>query len=173
VRIILALSAKHSSHEDIYNSAGTLAADAQVNVNGSGSLLLYANGLTTTSSSGYEGVTVGSDTSAINPHSVETTTATNMQSETFAYGIGLGLGQDTLIGFLAATTNHDLLQFSASTFGFSSTSSQTADAQALLGNYASGTTNTVITDLHGDKLTLDGVTIATLKANLGDFKFLD
>ena len=36
------------------------------------------------------------------------------------------------------------LQFSAPMFGFSSTTSQTADAQALLSNYASGTTNTLI-----------------------------
>jgi hypothetical protein len=56
-------------------------------------------------------------------------------------------------------------------FGFLATSSQTADAQALLSNFASGTTNTVIIDQSGDRLTLRGVTIATLEANLGDFKF--
>ena len=74
----------YSSYEDIYNSAGTLVADAQNNVNGTGSLLLYANGLTVTSSSGSDSVTTGADSFAITPQSVETTTATNMQSETFA-----------------------------------------------------------------------------------------
>ena len=65
----------YSSYEDIYNSAGTLVADAQNNVNGTGNLLLYANGLTVTSSSGSDSVTTGSDTFAITPQSVETTTA--------------------------------------------------------------------------------------------------
>ncbi len=84
---------------------------------------------------------------------------------------GPGSDRTRVTGFLATTTSHDLLQFSASMFGFSPTSSQTADAQALLSNFASGTTNTTITALEGDSLTLTGVTIATLKANLGDFKF--
>ena len=44
----------YSSYEDIYNSAGTLAADAQDNADGSGSLFLYASGLTITSASGSE-----------------------------------------------------------------------------------------------------------------------
>jgi len=85
----------YSSYEDIYNSAGTLAAEARDMTNGSGNLILDANGLTTTSASGSESVTTGSDTFAINPHSVETVTATNTQSETFVYGPGFG--QDTLI----------------------------------------------------------------------------
>ncbi len=158
----------YSSYENIFNSAGTLVADAQDNVDGSGSLILYANGLTITSASGSESVTTGSDTFAINPHSVETVTATNMQSETFVYGPGFG--QDTLTGFLETTASHDLLQFSASMFGFSTTS-QTADAQALLSNYASGTTNTTITDPQGDALTINNHSISTFQNNLQDFKF--
>jgi hypothetical protein len=159
----------YSSYEDIYNSAGTLVADAQNNVNGTGTLLLYANGLTVTSSAGSDSVTTGSDSFAITPQSVETTTATNMQSETFVYGPGFG--QDTLSGFLETGSSHDLLQFSASTYGFPSTQSQTADAQALLSNYASGTTNTVITDPQSDTLTVNNHAISTFQNNLGDFKF--
>ena len=162
----------YSSYENIYNSTGTLQAVAQDNTNGSGSLLLDANGLTTTSSSGSESVTVGSDTFAINPHSVETVTATNMQSETFAYGPGFG--QDTLIGLLETTTSHDLLQFSASMFGLSpplSQSQQTADAQYLLNFYATGTINTAITDQSGDWLTVNNHATSTFQNNLADFKF--
>jgi hypothetical protein len=159
----------YSSYEQIFNSAGTLVANAQDNVSGSGSLTLDANGLTITSASGSESVTTGSDTFAITPHSVETVTATNMQSETFVYGPGFG--QDTLTGFLE-TSAHDLLQFSASMFGFS-TSSQTADAQALLSNYASGTTNTTISvpDPQADTLTINNHSISTFQNNLQDFKF--
>jgi hypothetical protein len=116
----------YSSYEDIYSSAGTLVAEARDMTNGSGNLVLDANGLTIASASGSESVTTGSDTFAINPHAVETVTATNMQSETFVYGPGFG--QDTLTGFLETSLSHDLLQFSASMFGFSPTS-QTADAQ--------------------------------------------
>ena len=94
--------------------------------NGSGALILDASGLTITSASGSESVTIGSDTFAINPHTVQTVTATNMQGETFVYGPGFG--QDTIAGFLSTSASHDLLQFSASMFGFSPTS-QTADAQ--------------------------------------------
>jgi hypothetical protein len=159
----------YSSYEAIYNTAAAQVATAQDNVNGSGSLLLYANGLTITSSSGNESITTGSDTFAVNPHSVETTTTNSKSTETFVYGPGFG--QDTITGFLATTARHDLLQFSRSMFGFSSGPSQTADAQALLRSFATGTTNTTITGLQGDTLTLNGVTIATLKANLADFKF--
>jgi hypothetical protein len=160
----------YSSYEDIYNSAGKLVADAQENVNGTGSLLLYANGLTVMSSSGTESVTTGSDTFTVHPHSVETTTVENGKSnETFVYGSGFV--QDTLIGFLETSGAHDLLQFSDSMFGFSPGSSQTADAQALLSNYASGTTNTTITDLQRDMLTINNHSISTFKNNLEDFKF--
>ena len=161
----------YSSYEAIYNSAADARGGRPKQRNGSGNLLLYANGLTMTSASGSESVTTGSDTFAVSPHSVETTTIMNSHSnETFAYGPGFG--QDTITGFLAPTSaGHDHLQFSASMFGFSSTATQTADAQALLSNFASGTANTTITDLQGDTLTLNGVTIATLQANLADFKF--
>ena len=81
----------YSSYEDIYNTAAALVADAQNNVNGSGNLLLYANGLTMTSTSESESVTIGSDTFAVSPHSVETATIQNSKSnETFVYGPGSG-----------------------------------------------------------------------------------
>jgi hypothetical protein len=92
-----------------------------------------------------------------------------MSSETFVYGPGFG--QDTVIGFLETGSTHDLLQFSASTYGFPSGQSQTADAQALLNNYASGTTNTVITDPQSDALTINNHSISTFQNNLQDFKF--
>jgi hypothetical protein len=160
----------YSSYEDIYSSAGTLIADAQNNVNGTGTLLLSASGLTVTSSAGSDSVTTGSDIFAITPQSVETTNVQNsMSSETFVYGPGFG--QDTVIGFLETGSTHDLLQFSASTYGFPSGQSQTADAQALLNNYASGTTNTVITDPQSDALTINNHSISTFQNNLQDFKF--
>ena len=66
----------------------------------------------------------------ITPHSIETTTIQNSHSnETFIYGSGFG--QDTIAGFLAPkSAGHDHLQFTLTMFGFSSTATQTADAQA-------------------------------------------
>ncbi len=106
--------------------------------------------------------------SATGSHTV-TEHATNLKNETFVYGPGFG--HDTLIGFLETGTGHDILQFSDSMFGFSSGSSQTRDAQELLSNFASGTTNTTITDLQGDMLTINNHSIATFKNHLQDFKF--
>ena len=95
--------------------------------------------------------------------------ATNLKNETFVYGPGFG--HDTLIGFLETGASHDLLQFSDSMFGFSSGSSQTQDAHELLSKFASGTTNTTITDLQGDTLTINNHSIASFKNHLQDFKF--
>jgi hypothetical protein len=150
-------------------SSNAYVAAVQYNADGVGNLLLDASGLTITSCYGNESVTAGADTFAVKPCCVGTTIENSKSNETFVYGSGIG--HDTITGFLATTPTHDLLQFSDSMFGFSATSSQTADAQFLLSNFASGTTNTVITDESGDRLTLRGVTIATLEANLGDFKF--
>jgi hypothetical protein len=153
-------NAAGQTSESIYNSANVYVATAQDNANGSGNLLVYANGFTITASSGRESVAVGSDTFALIPHSVETTTIERTKTNTLrskgTFVFGPGFGQDTIAGFLATTASHDLLQFCASMFGFSSTS-QTADAQALRNDFATGTTNT------SDSLTLNGVTIATRK----------
>jgi hypothetical protein len=106
--------------------------------------------------------------SATGSHTV-TEHATNLKNETFVYGPGFG--HDTLIGFLEAGTSHDLLEFRDSMFGFSSGSSQAQDAHELLTKFASGTTNTIITDLQGDTLTINNHSIATFKNHLQDFKF--
>jgi hypothetical protein len=160
----------YSSYEAIYNSDEAYVATAKDNLDGSGSLTVYANGFTITTSPGSESVTVGSDTFGLAPHSVETTTIENNKAkETFVYDPGFG--RDIISGLLATAAGHDHLEFSASMFGFSATASQTADAHALLNNFATGTTNTTIRDLQGDTLTLIGVTIATLKRRLADFEF--
>jgi hypothetical protein len=95
--------------------------------------------------------------------------ATNLKNETFVYG--QGFGHDVLIGFLETGASHDLLEFSRSMFGFSSGSSQTQDAHELLNKFASGTTNTTITDLRGDTLTINNHSIASFNNHLQDFKF--
>jgi hypothetical protein len=160
----------YSSYESPYNSAGAHVATAKDEVDGSGDLTVYANGLTITTYRGGESARVGSDTFGLTPHQTETTRIENDKArETFVYDPGFG--RDTIIGFLATASGHDHLEFSASMFCFSATTSQIADALALLTHFATGTTNTTITDIRGDALTLSGVTIGALQAHLADFKF--
>jgi len=162
----------YSSYENIYNSAGTRVAEAFDNLNGSGSLTLHGNGLTVTSASGAESLTTGVDTFALNPHSVETITASGTTKDVFVYTPGFG--QDAITGFLATGANHDLLQFNASSFSYLTPGeSQAADLAAVLGNATqTAAGNTVITDSLGDSLTLNAVAKTTLAANAADFKFV-
>ena len=134
-----------------------------------------ANGVTVNVGPSALDVTAGSQTIPFAPHVTEAITATGRTKDTFAFTHGFG--QDTITGLLAGTSaNHDLLQFEASAFGAGLTAAnQGADLIALL----SGTTNNsagnaVITDIHGDSLTLNGISKATLAlaANAVDFKFV-
>ena len=162
----------YSSYENVYNSAGTIVAEAYDNVNHSGSLTLLGSGLTVTSGSGTESLTVGADTFALNPHSVETITATGTTSDVFVYTPSFG--QETINGFAAAGAGHDVLHFNASSFSYLTPGmTQAADLAAVLGHATqTAAGNTVIADSFGDTLTLNAVTKATLSANSSDFKFV-
>ena len=61
----------YSSYEDIYNSAGVQVAEARDLIGGAGTLVLDANQLSISSSSGSLGVTTGSDTFKVNSHANE------------------------------------------------------------------------------------------------------
>ena len=61
----------YSSYEDIFNSAGTQIAEARDMIGGAGTLILNADHLTVSSSSGSLGVTTGSDTFKLNSHASE------------------------------------------------------------------------------------------------------
>ena len=84
----------YSSYENVYNTAGALVAAAQDMTNGSGNLLLSANGLAISSSSGQLRVTSGADTFNLNAHSTEAISATGLSSETFKYASGFGPKHD-------------------------------------------------------------------------------
>jgi len=156
------------------NAIDLSMAEAFDNLDGSGSVTLYASGLTVTSASGGESITVGADTFALNPHSVETVTASGTTSDVFVHSPGFG--QETITGFDATGASHDLLQFNASAFGSGLTAAnQNADWQALLSDTANNSAGAaVITDIYGDSLTLTGVSKTTLSAaaNAADFKFV-
>ena len=162
----------YSSYENLYTTAGTKAATAEDMTNGSGNLLLYANDLSVSSSSGQVSVTTGSDTFALNPHANETiSAASGTGNDTFV--LNPNFGRDVLGGFVISGATSDTLQFSVADFSYlSARASSTTDLQALINNnaFAPVGANTTITDSLGDKLTLNGVMAATLETQ-GKFVF--
>jgi hypothetical protein len=165
----------YSSYEDIFNSAGTKLLESRDMNDGSGALLLYANGLITNSGSGVLSATTGADLFAFNPHSLEATTASGHTGETFEYDGQFG--QSAITGFAATGSSHDLVQLDIASFSYLNASmTQAQDAAALLTNAAQSGANVVITDTLGssthDTLTLNNVTKTTLTANLSDFRFV-
>ena len=146
----------YSSYEDIYNSSGARVAEARDMTDGSGTLLLYGDGLTIDSGAGRLSVTTGADTFVLNPHAKEVTVANEHKSEVFGYEAGFG--QNTITGFSATEASHDILDFQTGTF---------SDDAGILHSASLGT-NVTIPDALGDTLTLNNVTRATLAANPSD-----
>jgi hypothetical protein len=164
-------SGTHSVTETFTN-ADTIAYAS--NGSGGGSLTLGSNGLTVTSGLSSLSVTGGTETLPLTDYSVEAFTATGKTSETFVFTPGLASNHwlDTLTGFAATGTTHDILQFNATAFGDTSANTQAQDLAALLAHTANNAAgNAVITDIYGDTVTLAGVTKATLTANAADFVF--
>jgi hypothetical protein len=169
----------YSSYENVYNTAGVQVATAEDMTNGSGQLLLYANRLTISSSSGQLSVTTGPDTFQINSHATEAISAAGLNSETFGYKSGFG--DSTITGFVAGRSTGDVVQFDLSMFtGLNSQNTAAQDLAVLLSpqNGAAAQAvqsgpNVTITDLAGDVLTLAGVTTSTLTRHANSaFKFV-
>ena len=80
----------YSSYEDIFNSAGLQVAEARDMIGGAGTLILNADHLTVSSSSGSLRVTTGSDTFKVNSHASELIIANGRTAETFELGSGFG-----------------------------------------------------------------------------------
>src|SRR6185437_3221339 len=80
----------YSSYEDIFSSTGAQLAEARDMIGGAGTLLLNADHLLVSSSSGSLGVTSASDTFKVNPHTSEAIVASGRAGETFELGAGFG-----------------------------------------------------------------------------------
>ena len=164
----------YSSFENLYNTAALRVAKAEDMTNGSGDLLLFANGLTVSSSSGQLNVTTGADAFPLNAHATEAISATGLNSETFEYASGFG--QSSITGLLAGGGASDVVQFNLSMFhGLSSTNTAAQNLADLLSSGAAAQSgpNVTITDSAHDVLTLMGVTTSTLNAYANSvFKFV-
>ena len=135
-----------SSYENVYNTAGALVAAAQDMTNGSGNLLLSANGLAISSSSGQLRVTSGADTFNLNAHSTEAISATGLSSETFKYASGFGPKHDN--GPQGGRLR--VIQLNLSMFSGLSSSNTAQDLASLLSSGAAAQSGS--NDLAGDVL---------------------
>jgi large repetitive protein len=164
----------YSSYEDIFNSAGLQVAEARDMIGGAGTLILDADHLTVSSSSGSFGVTTGSDKFKVNSHGSESIIASGRTAETFA--LGSGFGHESITGLLTSGASHDLIDLPSTLFkGLSSTNTATQNWNALLSSGAAvqSGANVTITDAAHDVLTLNNAAISTLSRDASSlFKFV-
>ena len=161
----------YGSYENIYNTSGTKVADAEDMTNGSGALILSGSGLTISSSSGAQSVTVGEDIFAINAHATEAVTSTGTTGDIFIYSAGFG--QDAITGFAATGSSHDTFHFSASMFSYLTPGmTQPQELNAVLNHATQVGSVLTIFDTAGDSLALNSLTTTTLAANPNDLKFV-
>jgi hypothetical protein len=177
---LLVTGQTYTSDEYVHGSSGAKAAFATDNPGGSGTLTIDGSGDVVSTAPGQLSFTVGSDAFALDAHANETIAAAGAPGAEFEFAPASGLAQpswqDLLSGFVATGSAHETLEFSASAFGAGLTAAdQTADWRALVSLMTQNSASqAVINDLHGDTLTVAGVTKATLTAaaNAGDFRFV-
>jgi hypothetical protein len=161
--------AAYTLDADIYSAAKVLEADARDLSGVSGALRLYANGATVTQGAGALSVGFG-DTYSVDPHTHEAITATGTNSDSFSFASGFG--QTLIAGFATQGASSDELDLQLSMFNsswFTGATTQAQYANDLLA-HATGATNTFITDLAGDTLTLLGVTSAQRSSIAGSIR---
>jgi parallel beta-helix repeat protein len=163
----------YSSYDDIFSSTGARLAEARDMIGGAGTLLLNADHLLVSSSSGSLGVTTGSDTFKVNPHASESIIASGRTGETFEFGAGFG--HVSISGLLAGGPSSDVIELPLAMFkGLSSTNSATQNWNALLSSGAAvpSGAKTPTPDTAHDMLTLNNVTTSLLSNHASEvFKF--
>ena len=104
-------------------------------------------------------------------HPVETIDATTTGGEQFAFNAGFG--KETINGFQTSGTSSDTIQLSKAAFSYLTPAmTQAQDLSAvLLDSGSMSASGLMITDSHGDSLTLAGVTPFMVGANPGMFGF--
>jgi len=163
----------YGSDEKVYDAQGGLAATAYDNLDATGLLSLGENGLTTTVGNGLltvqTGAATGGDVFPLAAHASETINAAGTTGDTFVFAPGAGqtVLHDTLNGF---DPSSDVLQFSGATFTSASSPTPAQELAALLNSVTNAAGAAVITDLHGDTLTLANITKASLTAHNVAFK---
>jgi hypothetical protein len=131
---------------------------------------LIENGATITRGAGVEDFSIGNGSFNVPYlHAYETINAGG-GDETVK--LSQGFRNETINGFNASGAKADTLELSKSAFSYLNDGmTQTQDLEALMAHATSGSGSMTIADSYGDKLTLGGVTAATLTANPGAVKF--
>ncbi len=165
-----------TSYTSFYSSS-TLVADA-LNLsasNGELDLMSVANvgydAVTVTRGGGRETIAGQGKAASVTYHVNETIQAGNAgAAETFAFSAGFG--NETINGFGTSGAGAEMLQLSAAAFSYLTPGmSQAQDLAAVLATATGGPSATTIVDSAGDRLTLNGVSVATLSANPELVKF--
>ncbi len=163
----------YASYESLFDATDASLLQARDMNDGSGALLLRADGLTIDSGPTQLSATSGADTFTLTPHASELIHAGGRSAETFAYHSGFGQG--SISGLLASGTSNDVIQFDLTMFnGLSPTNTPAEDWTALLSSGAAVQSgkNVIITDNADDTLALNNVTTSMLtKYASSDFKF--
>ena len=138
---------------------------------GSLSLSTNSNGLTVNVGTSALSVTAGTETIPLNPDATESINATSGGRDSFVFSPNFGT--DTILGFDAKGSRHDVIEFETSMFSYlTSGMSQAQDLAAVLSHATSSGGTTTIYNSMGDSLALSKVSVATLQANPADFKFV-
>ena len=164
----------YSSYESFYGSGyENLAAD-DLNLSSSANELeLYDPSLTLTRGGGSETLQVtGIGSDPLSYHTVETIDANTSGGEQFVFSAGFGT--ETINGLSASGASPDAIQLAKSAFSYLPAGVTQAQAlAAVLDNGgAKGPSGLIISDSHGDSLTLAGVTTSMLAANPAMLQFI-
>ena len=167
----------YSSYASIWSGSYLVADDLNLSASSGEIDLLGPSGvaytaMTITKGGGRESAASDGGVAALTFHQTETIQAGHAQApETFAFSAGWG--NETINGFATSGANADTIQLSAADFSYlTSGMTQNQELAAVLLNATGGANGTTIADSHGDRLTLAGISVATLAANPGLVKFV-
>ena len=136
-------------------------------------LELYNPGLTVTRGGGSESLQVsGMGSDPLSYHAVETIDATTSGGEQFVFSAGFG--NETINGLSTSGASPNSIELARSAFSYLPAGVTQAQAlAAVLDNGgAKGPSGLIISDSHGDSLTLTGVTTSMLAANPALVQFI-
>jgi hypothetical protein len=155
----------YTSYEAFYGSGyENLEADDLNLSSNQNKLVLYDPSQTVTRGGGAETLTVGSGGDPLSYHPVETIDATTSGAEQFVFSAGFG--NETINGFSALGASPDSIQLAKSAFSYLTAGmTQAEDLAAVMAHASRGASGLTITDTHGDRLTLAGVTPSIVAAN--------
>jgi hypothetical protein len=119
--------------------------------------------------SGLNGLTIAVGNGSLNE--TFSVNASGSSSDTFL--LSPDFGQLTISSFAATGGSHDVLEFQASMFSYLTPGmTQMQEAAAVLSHATTSGAAVIITDSLGDSVKLASTSLATLNANLADFKFV-